>query len=76
MTFQSVARAIASGALLALCTVPHSVSLCSPESAAIAATAAPPGAADTCVKCHTDRELLKKIAVDKMVKSEATQGEG
>jgi hypothetical protein len=56
--------------------VPTSIRVCSPASAARAASPAPPTSTDNCIKCHTDKELLRKIAVDKLVKSEATQGEG
>jgi hypothetical protein len=35
-----------------------------------------PASAESCVACHTDGELLKRIAVDKTVKSEETEGEG
>jgi hypothetical protein len=56
--------------------VPTSVPICSSASPASAASPAPPTSTDSCIRCHTDKELLRKIAVDKLVKSEATQGEG
>lgn len=31
---------------------------------------------DGCVKCHSDKETLKKIAVSQVQKSAETQGEG
>lgn len=31
---------------------------------------------DNCIKCHSDKETLKKIAVNKVEKSAETQGEG
>lgn len=31
---------------------------------------------DGCIKCHSDKETLKKLAVDKVTKSAETQGEG
>jgi hypothetical protein len=43
-------------------------------------TAAPPPTplptSEGCVKCHSDKETLKKIAVNKVQKSAETQGEG
>jgi hypothetical protein len=43
-------------------------------------TAAPPPTpiptSDGCIKCHSDKETLKKIAVSKVQKSAETQGEG
>jgi hypothetical protein len=32
--------------------------------------------ADNCVACHTDQAALEKLAVDKAVESEETEGEG
>lgn len=31
---------------------------------------------DGCIKCHSDKETLKKLAVNKVEKSAETQGEG
>lgn len=31
---------------------------------------------DGCIKCHSDKETLKKLAVNKVEKSTETQGEG
>ncbi len=31
---------------------------------------------DGCIKCHSDQETLKKLAVNKVEKSAETQGEG
>lgn len=43
-------------------------------------TAAPPPTptptSENCIKCHSDKETLKKIAVNKVEKSAETQGEG
>jgi hypothetical protein len=74
MTSQSLVPVFSVGMLLAFLTVPTSMPVCSPASAATAASPAP--SLNSCIKCHTDKELLKQIAVDKTVKSEATQGEG
>jgi hypothetical protein len=31
---------------------------------------------DNCIGCHTNQETLEALAEDKVVKSEATEGEG
>lgn len=43
-------------------------------------TVAPPPtptpSSEACIKCHSDKETLKKLAVNKIEKSAETQGEG
>jgi hypothetical protein len=74
MTSRSLVSVFRVGVLLAFFTVPTSMPVCSP---AFAATAASPASSpNSCIECHTDKELLKRVVVDKTVKSEATQGEG
>lgn len=65
--------------LLAACASPASAPAPTPT-IVTKPTAAPPPTpiptSENCVKCHSDKETLKKIAVDKVEKSAETEGEG
>ncbi|MBM3129840.1 MAG: hypothetical protein FJ009_14605 [Chloroflexi bacterium] len=71
--------ALGAAGMLAACASPASAPAPTPTVVAKPTTAPPPTpvpTSDGCIKCHSDKETLKKLAVTKVEKSAETQGEG
>lgn len=71
--------ALGAAGMLAACASPASAPAPTPTIVTKPTAAPPPTpipASDGCVKCHSDKETLKKLAVTKVEKSAETQGEG